>query len=144
MDTENVISDGAEAALRLIVEDFAIELANQGIGARHACRFEASAEASLAMVRLAYLRGRTDADKPIRIAEVRALADAMGGVNVGPEPSAPILAVVAILTRRLDELQADGFEADLARMQHANARHENPSARAAGDDATLGTRRAMW
>lgn len=58
---EHVISAAAEISLRLLEEDFFLELANHAIGAKHATRFASSSEASMAMLRLAYLKGREDA-----------------------------------------------------------------------------------
>jgi hypothetical protein len=55
------ISDAAELWLRLLVEEFMCEIANHDIGAKHACKYESGTEARMAMLRLAYLRGREDA-----------------------------------------------------------------------------------
>ena len=57
----DAISDAAEIWLRLLEEDFFLELANQAIGAKHATKYESSSEATMAMLRLAYLKGREDA-----------------------------------------------------------------------------------
>ena len=55
------ISAAAEIWLRLLAEEFMCEIANHDIGAKHACKYESGAEARMAMLRLAYLRGREDA-----------------------------------------------------------------------------------
>ena len=57
----DALSDAAEIWLRLLEEDFFLELANQAIGAKHATKYESSSEATMAMLRLAYLKGRSDA-----------------------------------------------------------------------------------
>lgn len=57
------ISAAAEIALQLLQEDFTIEIANHDIGAKHACKYASGADARMAMLRLAYLKGREDATK---------------------------------------------------------------------------------
>ena len=54
------ISTAAEISLRLLQEEFFLELANQSIGARHATKYASSDEATMAMLRLAYIKGRSD------------------------------------------------------------------------------------
>lgn len=60
MDT---ITDGAETWLRLLERDFSCELSNHAIGSE-AIKYPSSAAATMAMLRLAYLRGRHDALAP--------------------------------------------------------------------------------
>ena len=57
----DVLSPAAGLWLRLLEEDFFLELSNHAIGSRHATKYESSAEATMAMLRLAYLKGRSDA-----------------------------------------------------------------------------------
>lgn len=61
MDT---ISDAAELWLRMTVDEFACELANHAIQSSHACKYPSSREATLAMLRQTYLKGRSDAIDP--------------------------------------------------------------------------------
>lgn len=117
MDGESVISDGAEAALRLLVEQFSIELANQAIGARHACKHASSDEALLAMLRLGYLQGAKDADAAARLDELRKILPIGYAAVEGDDAG-----VRERIADRLDELTVDPFEADLARMRDANTR----------------------
>lgn len=55
------ISLAAEAWLQLLQEEFSLEIANHDIGAKHATKYASGAEARMAMLRQAYLRGRHDA-----------------------------------------------------------------------------------
>jgi hypothetical protein len=57
------ISDGTEAYLREVQRQFACELANLAIQSPHA-RFPSTGEATLAMLRRVYLKGRDDALRP--------------------------------------------------------------------------------
>ena len=50
----------AETFLRLLEQDFYCEIANHEIGSEHV-KYSSLQEARLAMLRLAYLRGRRDA-----------------------------------------------------------------------------------
>lgn len=59
----DIITDGAETWLRLLARDFSCELSNHAIGSE-SIEYPSSAEATRAMLRLAYLRGRHDALTP--------------------------------------------------------------------------------
>lgn len=63
MDAE-ALSPFAEDWLAQLADRFYLELANHDIGAKHACKFDSYQEAMLAMLRLAYLKGREDAQPP--------------------------------------------------------------------------------
>ena len=54
------ISEAAELWLELLDGDFWCELANHSIGSEHV-KYPSSTEARMAMLRLAYLKGREDA-----------------------------------------------------------------------------------
>ena len=56
----DIISDAAEFYLGSLVTDFGCERANTAIQSRHA-KFATMRDADMAMLRLAYLRGREDA-----------------------------------------------------------------------------------
>lgn len=59
------ISDGAETYLRQLEAEFYLEIANRDIGASGATyRYASGADARLAMLRLAYLKGREDEREP--------------------------------------------------------------------------------
>lgn len=59
------ISDGAETFLRQLEAEFYLEIANRDIGASGATyRYASGADARLAMLRLAYLKGREDEREP--------------------------------------------------------------------------------
>lgn len=125
MSGENVVSDKAEAALRLLVERFAVELANQRIGSA-SVKFESTEAALLAMMRLGYLEGVKDGDAAARLDELQKLTAIGQAVldedrSVFPQAGAGMTVREAIAAR-LEELSADPFEADLARMNKANRR----------------------
>ena len=54
------ISEAAELWLRLLDDDFWCELANHAIHSEHV-KYPSTTEARMAMLRLAYLKGREDA-----------------------------------------------------------------------------------
>lgn len=56
------ISDAADLWLRLLDDEFWCEIANHEIGSPHV-KFASVKDAKLAMLRLAYLKGREDATK---------------------------------------------------------------------------------
>lgn len=60
MDT---LTDGQEAWLRELEREFSCELSNHAIGSE-SVKHPSSAAATMAMLRLAYLRGRHDAIDP--------------------------------------------------------------------------------
>ena len=57
---DELLSPAAEIWLRLLEEDFSAELGNHAIHSEHV-KFSSAADARMAMLRLAYLRGRSDA-----------------------------------------------------------------------------------
>ena len=62
---DNIISDSAETFLRALADEFWCEMANREIGATGATyKYESGDDARMAMLRLAYLRGREDEREP--------------------------------------------------------------------------------
>lgn len=57
------MSDAAEIFLRALDEEFECELANHAIHSEHT-KYESASDARMAMLRLAYLRGREDEREP--------------------------------------------------------------------------------
>ena len=63
-DAANTLSPAVELWLKLLADRFWCEIANHNIGAHHACQYASSDEANFAMLREAYLKGRSDVLEP--------------------------------------------------------------------------------
>ena len=57
---DNIITDATEVYLQMLLSDFSCERGNTMIHSRHA-KFASVGECDMAMLRLAYLKGREDA-----------------------------------------------------------------------------------
>ena len=86
----SALSFAAETFLQSLAETFWVEIANHDIGAHHATQYPSGADARMAMLRLAYLRGREDALTPPADfdADVKRVTDANTNIGRGrPENS---------------------------------------------------------